>query len=323
MKLPLRAYERPVHTPGWRQSVWVMAVILLTGLSTVPNAQGNPTPSEDPSTATAVPKKHVVLVSGLNRDPDQLRDKSQAINRLHSFFNTNKGDQSLNVLTAPDSLVAHLGTPSTKENILTRLQNIAETASTNDEVFFYFVGQANIVGEELRLNLPGPDLTGNEFAHAIAPIAVAQCVIILDCPGAGLALKALGGPNRILIAGARSDQPHSTSFSQYFVPALDDSDSDYDGDGRTSLLEAFQTAAQQIDARYRDQKLMKNETPLLEDDNDSVPSQSPWRYATSGKDGRQAATCFLRASDRSAPDPDPPNTEARNQEGAGDHEAIP
>lgn len=271
-------------------------------------------------------QSYVLLVGGLNGDPDQLRDKSQSISRLHRYFRETARVPAANltVLTGPDSLVHHLGETSTREALRGHLESLSKRINPTDDLIIYFVGQANIVKEELRLNLPGPDLTHVELAEALAPLNPARMLIVLDCPGAGLATKALTGPNRIFIAGARSDQPHSTRFSQFFSVALSDPGSDLDGDGQVSLLEAFQIAAQDIDAIYRDQRLMKNETPLLEDDNDAEPSQAPWRYASTGKDGRIAAAYFPGSARTTRPDPqEEAPADRRNNNGGEAHEDSP
>jgi len=293
----------------FRTAIALLLLLLLFGLGT--------------STAEAS-QQHVLLVGGINGDPDQLREKSQSISRLHQYFTevAKVPASNLTVLTEPDSLVHHLGGTSTRDALFQSLETIASHVEPGDDVIFYFVGQANIVNEKLRFNLPGPDLTHEDLAVALAPIQAARMLIVLDCPGAGLATASLTGPNRIFIAGARSDQPHSTRFSQFFSLALGDRASDLDSDGQVSLLEAFQIAAQNIDAIYRDQRLMKNETPLLEDDNDAEPSQAPWRFASTGKDGRLAAAYFPGNTPTPARQEEAP-TEGRNNNGGEAHEDSP
>lgn len=294
-------------------AIALLLLLLLSGLGT---------------TIAEASERHVLLVGGINGDPDQLRDKSQSISRLHRYFSeiAKVPASHLTVLTGPDSLVHHLGGTSTRDAIDQELSAIASQVGPGDDVIFYYVGQANMVNEKLRLNLPGPDLTHEELAEALAPLQPARMLIVLDCPGAGLATKALTGPNRIFIAGARSDQPHSTRFSQFFSVALGDPSSDLDGDGHVSLLEAFQIAAQEIDAIYRDQRLMKNETPLLEDDNDAEPSQAPWRFSSTGKDGRHAADylpALAPATSEEAQAQSEPPAEDRENNGGESHEDSP
>jgi hypothetical protein len=155
------------------------------------------------------------------------------------------------------------------------------------------VGQANVVVETLRLNLPGKDITHKELGKWINRIKASSMLVVLDCPGAGLSAKAIKGEGRIVVCGSRDDQRYSTRFSRYFVPALVDIKSDSDGDSRVSLLEAFTRASRQVDDFYRKQKLLTTETPVLEDNGDGVPSQQPWKYEEDEKDGLAASNFFF------------------------------
>jgi hypothetical protein len=116
---------------------------------------------------------------------------------------------------------------------------------------------------------------------------------VLDCPGAGIAIKALTGENRIIIGACTDEQRYSTRFSKYFVPALTDLQTDTDGDGKISVLEAFTSTARQLDDSYRRRDLVQTETPILEDNADGVPSLQPWRYREDNVDGLAASMCFL------------------------------
>jgi len=149
------------------------------------------------------------------------------------------------------------------------------------------------VAEKLRLNLPGTDITHEQLAKWINEIKSSSMVIVLDCPGAGLAVKALAGKDRILIGACTDEQRYSTQFSKYFIPALADLQSDSDHDGKVSVLEAFTVAARQLDDSYRRQNLLQTETPILEDNADGVASLQPWRYEKDSADGLAASMCFL------------------------------
>ena len=120
-------------------------------------------------------------------------------------------------------------------------------------------------------------------------------LFVLDCPGAGLAVKAMTGQGRIIIGACTAEQHYSTRFSEYFVPSLVDSKSDTDSDGKVSLLEAFTFASKHLDDWYFRQLLLKTETPILEDNADGFPSRQPWRYKQDKTDGREASKLFLSA----------------------------
>ena len=247
-----------------------------------------------PAIATAGGLK-ALIVSGINRDPEQIRDKDRAAMRLRSLLVEELGvpENDVTLLAAPDSLVSDPDGVSTAEAIQQAVRLLAIGGDEKTRYLIYYVGQANLVDKQLRLNLPGPDITHVELTAWLKPFPASRTVVVLDCPGAGTAAKPMQEHGHLLIFGARSDQPHSTSFSNYFIPALCNPEADFDGNEYTSLLESFQWAVQQVDERYREGGYMKNETALIEDDGDGVPSQFPWNYAQSGKDGERAAMFFL------------------------------
>jgi len=243
---------------------------------------------------------YVVIVSGINKDPEERQAKDRAVLRLQRFLIGDEiaFEERVRVLVAENSLVRDPSGPSTADNIRRTLAEVAAELHREDRFVFYYTGQANIVAGTLRLNVPGPDFTQDELAEWIGAVKAATTVVILDCPGGGLAVKPLSENGAIVICGARSDQVYSPRFSKYFIPALTDPASDADNDGRISLLEAFQQTAAQVDAFYRERDLLKTETPILEDNGDGVPSQRPWQYSTPDEDGWNAARFFLEAPKR-------------------------
>ena len=146
----------------------------------------------------------------------------------------------------------------------------------------------------MRFNLPGPDITQNSLADWLKPIRASTILIVLDCPGAGSATKALTAKEgRIIVCACQAEQHYSTQFSRYFIPAFNDPGADSNGDDCVSVLEAFTWASKQVDDWYRQRKLLTTETPVLEDNGDGIPNERPWRYETSLADGKISSTTFL------------------------------
>jgi len=238
---------------------------------------------------------YAVIVSGINKDPKEQRAKDNAITNLRTFLLDKAGIEPdrLGVLAGRHS-PTHKGSKlSTADNLKEQIEDFTAAVRPTDRFIFYYAGQANIVAEKLRLNLPGTDITHEQLAKWINEIKSSSMVIVLDCPGAGLAVKALAGKDRILIGACTDEQRYSTQFSKYFIPALADLQSDSDHDGKVSVLEAFTVAARQLDDSYRRQNLLQTETPILEDNADGVASLQPWRYEKDSADGLAASMCFL------------------------------
>jgi hypothetical protein len=240
-------------------------------------------------------KTYVLIVSGINKDLKDHLAKNKAVTDLSRFFLNNAGimPEQLKVLVDSKSTALKNSGISTAENLKGQMDRFAASVNSRDRFIFYYTGQANVVSETLRLNLPGPDVTHKQLAEWINAVKASSMLIVLDCPCAGLAVKALTGQGRIIIAAGTAEQPYSTKFSEYFVPALIDKNSDTDGDGRISLLEAFTSASKGIDDFYRRQSLLTTETPVLEDNADGSASRQPWRYEQDNTDGLAASRFFL------------------------------
>jgi len=198
--------------------------------------------------------------------------------------------EKLCVFNAGDSPAAKT---STSENIQNAISNFASIIKHDDRLIFYYVGQSNVIGEKLRLNLPGDDITPEQLALWTKEIKASSMLIVFDCPGSELAAKALSGPGRVILSSCTSEQHYTTRFSEYFIPALTDSQTDINEDGKISVLEAFTTTSKNIDDWYRQKKLLTTEIPVLEDNVDGQPSKEPWRFKNFNTDGRIANEFFL------------------------------
>ncbi|MGD8501476.1 MAG: hypothetical protein PVJ86_12560 [Phycisphaerales bacterium] len=270
----------------------VIAILLVTAgeCATVgaPGAERNREPAESDNT-------YALIVSGTNKDPNESQAKDKAVETLRRFFRNNAKVRSdrLTVLVDSNSLVRKDSKISTGKNLKEQIDTFAAAVNPADRFIFYYVGQANIVTDKLRLNLPGADITHEQLAEWIDRIKASSVLIVLDCPGAGLAVKALARQGRIVVAACTADQHYSTRFTEYFVPALLDNKSDTDSDGKVSLLEAFTLASKRLEDLHRRKGLLKTETPLLEDNADGVPSRQPWRHKQDKTDGLAASRVFL------------------------------
>jgi hypothetical protein len=241
---------------------------------------------------------HVLLIQGITRDPVDRATKDQALNALRAFLleRTRVDPGRLVVLTAHEGQPKEDGTQPTADNIRQTLDVFASRIQPQDRLICYYLGQANVVGGVLRLNLPGPDIAERELADWLRPIAAKRQVIVLDCPCAGLAAKTLTAEGRIVLCAATAKQVYATQFTAQLAQILSRPATDLDGDGKLSLLEAFTATARAIEESYRHQQILATETPCLEDDGDGAPSEQPWKYKTEKGDGANAAA-FLLAED--------------------------
>ena len=238
---------------------------------------------------------YVMIVDGIIKEPAERRAKDTVMSNLRSYFleSCKVKPDHISVLVDRSSSIHRDSTTSTAENLKTAMEAMSKHAKAADRFIFYYVGQANVVAQKLRLNLPGEDITHEQLARWLKPITTSSMLIVLDCPAAGLAIKDLAAKGRTVVAACTGQQHYTTRFGEYFVPALTDSSSDTDGDSRVSLLEAFTLVSKQLDEWYRQRHLFRTETPLLEDNADGIPSRQPWKYRQSDEDGLIASQFFL------------------------------
>ena len=157
---------------------------------------------------------------------------------MQGFFlkETKLKPEQLRILTA-DSLSANDSSKnSSAENLRRNIASLSKKIRPNDIFVFYYAGQANVVGEQLRLNLPGEDITLQQLAEWLKGPKASSALIVLDCPGAGLAAKRITAPGRIVLCSCKAEQHYSTQFSRFFIPALTDPQSDTDYDSKVSVL---------------------------------------------------------------------------------------
>ncbi|MBN1359087.1 MAG: hypothetical protein JW993_00775 [Sedimentisphaerales bacterium] len=224
-----------------------------------------------------------LVVNGINRDPEDRLSKEHTVQSLRQYLLTA-------VKVDPARLAVLDGNDASAPNMAKAMSVCASSVSPRDRFVFYYCGQANMVLDKLRLNLVGEDVTHEELARWLAGIRAGRQLIVLDCPCAGSAAQVLGGPGRVIVCAATQEQVYSTRFGAHFVPALARPESDMDGDGRVSVLEAFTAAAREIERWYRDREILPTETPCLEDNGDGLPSERPWRHTVEPVDGLAAST---------------------------------
>jgi hypothetical protein len=271
----------------------VITIIILAFVCEFPSAEARDAGRNTTSKENG--KTYALIVSGINKNSKERPAKDHAVMDLRRYFLDNAKVESarLSVLVDRESSLRKDSIVSTAANLKKQIDRFAAVVNTGDRFIFYYMGQANIVSDTLRLNLPGPDITHMQLAEWINGIKASSMLIVLDCPGAGLAVTDVTGLNRIIIGACTTDQHYSTQFSEYFVPALLDEGSDTNEDGRISLLEAFTFASRSVDDFYRRQASLTTETPVLEDNADGIPSRQPWRYKQDKMDGLMASKFFL------------------------------
>lgn len=179
---------------------------------------------------------------------------------------------------------------STKANVEGALTRIVSAGRAGDRLVVILFGHGNAQADVTRFNLPGPDMTVEDFARVLDGYA-GSLAFVNTASSSGEFVKALSGPRRIVITATKSArEQNETFFPGFFVKALAEAAGDTDKDGRVSLLEAFTYARQEVERKFELANQLASEHPQLDDDGDGAGRGDASENAP---DGKLARTFFL------------------------------
>ena len=111
---------------------------------------------------------------------------------------------------------------STKLNIENALGQIANNINESDRFTMFWVGHASKSDTNLRLNLPGRDLSLPVCTQLINNIIAKEMVLIFDFPFSGLIIPLLERENRLVVTSCTARERHARSrFSNLFIETLE------------------------------------------------------------------------------------------------------
>ena len=252
---------------------------------------------------------HVAIVVGLAGDPEHAE--------LFQRWAATLVDASVKMGVTPDHLVylaekpeadpPRIGGKSTKEEVVKAFDKMAQ-AGADDVVFVFLIGHGTFDGKVAKFNLPGPDMTPEDFEPLLKRLKSQHVVLVNTSSASGPFVEALAAPGRTIVAATRNGaERFATLFGGYFVDALVGIEADTDKNGRTSVLEAFNFAKREVGVAYEREGIMLTEHPILSDNGDKAGTQTP---TADGKQGRVASVITMGAASAAEPLPADPKLRA-------------
>lgn len=169
---------------------------------------------------------------------------------------------------------------STRDRVQQAFGDIASRAKPEDEVFIVLFGHGSFDGRVAAFNLPGPDLTAEDYGKLVATLPAQRIVFVNTASSSGGFLTPLAGPGRIVVTATKTGgERNETRFPSFFVEAFDSNAADTDRNGRVSVAEAFEYARNKVAEAYQKEGLILTEHAALDD----------------GREGKFAATLYLES----------------------------
>jgi hypothetical protein len=191
---------------------------------------------------------YLAVVVGLSGDPEHAE--------LFQRWGATLVDGAAKLGVTPDHVVYLAEKPevdpkringkSTKDEVTKAFDKLAQ-AGPDDVVFAILIGHGTFNGGVAKFNLPGPDMTPEDFEPLLARLKSKHVVFVNTSSASGPFVDALAAPGRTIVAATRNGaERFATLFGGYFVDALATSEGDADKNGRTSVLEAFDIAKREV-----------------------------------------------------------------------------
>lgn len=237
----------------------------------------------------AAQQTHLLIISGLGGDPQYTEQFHKwATTLIDAALSTYQvAEENISYLAEkPDLDPQRIDGPSTKQGVEAAIAAIAKRARSNDPILIVLFGHGSSTGaDDARINLPGPDLTAQDFAKLLAAFPAQPVAFVNTASASGGFVTALSGERRIVMTATKTGgERNETIFGGFFVEAFASAaeQADENKDRRVSMLEAYKYASGQVARTYENDGKMLTEHALLDDNGDRQGTPQPDPVANDG-----------------------------------------
>ena len=195
--------------------------------------------------ASAQAATQVLVVAGIGGESQYEERFTQWSQTMAGAAITATGDK--------DSVVRLAGEGATRDAITREMTRVARSLAAGDQFMLLLVGHGSFDGNEYRLNLPGPDITGSDLLALLdkLPAGVPQLVVNGTSTSGAIADKWVRA-NRVVITATKSGgERNATRFAGFWAEAMTSEAADRDKDGAVTAQEAYDFATRKVADAYK------------------------------------------------------------------------
>ncbi len=218
----------------------------------------------------AAGQAHVLIVSGLGGEPKYVDDFHNWGVKMVDAARDRLGLPPENVVFLSENPArdpARVSGESRKEDVERAIADMARRADADDRIMIILIGHGSADARGSRVNLPGPDITSEEYGALIAAFGDRPLAFVNVASASGNFATDLAGPNRVIITATRSGmERNETMFGGFFVDAFAIDGADADRNGRVTLTEAYEYAMRETQRAYQAGNRLQMENARIEGD---------------------------------------------------------
>jgi len=179
---------------------------------------------------------------------------------------------------------------STAKNVQTAFERLSQEMKPEDQLYIFMVGHGTHDGNWSKFNLVGPDLKALDFGKLLSDSPAKKIILVNTASASGPFIQRLSGEGRVIITATKAGtQVYETNYADFFLEALMSDQADFNKDKRVSMREAFTFARTKQDKWFEEERRMRAEHPLLDDNGGGEGSQK----LDESEDGEQASRVYL------------------------------
>jgi len=162
----------------------------------------------------------------------------------------------------------------------------------NDSLWVIVLGHAHYDGHHAFLNLPGPDISDQEFGKLFGLVTCREQVFFITTPVSGFFVEPLSSERRVVIAATEADlEVNETLYHLDLADVLSQpppaAELDQDRDGGLSLLDLYLIVARRVLQRYKAAGAIPTEHAQIDDNGDGRGTEVQWEYLERELGGRR------------------------------------
>ena len=166
--------------------------------------------------------------------------------------------------TAQSRVMVLKGEAATREAVVNSFESLRTRTKAADSVIVMLVGHGSYDGEAYKLNLPGPDIDGDEMAKLLAAVPARSQLVVNATSASGSVLEKWKSDGRTVITATRSGfERNATRFAQHFAAALAAGSADINKNGAITAQEAFDYASRSVAESFEKDGALATEHPQI------------------------------------------------------------
>jgi hypothetical protein len=166
--------------------------------------------------------------------------------------------------TAASRVTVLKGAAATRDAVVSGFESLHTRTKPADSVVVILVGHGSYDGEAYKLNLPGPDIDGEELGKLLAALPARSQLVVNATSASGAVLEKWAAEGRTLITATRSGfERNATRFAQHFAAALAAGSADINKNGAITAQEAFDYASRSVADSFEKDGALATEHPQI------------------------------------------------------------